>query len=154
MSRPPWMGNFSVFIATAGPIGYMPIAPGTWGSGLAVIIWWFGMKYLPLPTYIIVLLLITALSIWSSSKAEKTLGHDSGHIVIDEIAGQLTALILAPHSILYGVLGFFIFRLFDIWKPYPIYSSQKLPSGWGATIDDILAGIDTAIVLIIISYFI
>ena len=154
MSRPRWIRNFPAFIATAGPVGFMPIAPGTWGSALAVLIWWFGIKDLPISSYLIVLFLITAISIWSSTKAEKSLGHDSGHIVIDEFAGQLTALIVCPHSILFGVLGFFIFRLFDIWKPYPIYSSQKLPSGWGVTIDDILAGIYTAIALFFISLII
>jgi len=152
MTRYPWMRNFSVFIATAGPVGYLPIAPGTWGSGLAILFWWFAMRNLPITGYLLILFIITAAAVWSSTQAEKSLGHDSGHIVIDEIAGQLTGLLICPRSISFAVLGFFIFRLFDIWKPEPINASQKLPQGWGVVTDDILAGIYTAVVLIIISF--
>ncbi len=147
-----WSDSFPVFIATFGPVGYLPIAPGTWGSGAAILIWWFAMRPLPVLYYLIILLLLTAVAVWSSSQAEKTLGHDSGHIVIDEVVGQLIALVICPRSILFAVSGFFIFRLFDIWKPAPINSSQNLSSGWGVVMDDLLAGIYTAIVLFIIAY--
>ena len=110
------------------------------------------MMNLTITIYLVLLTIITATAVWSSSKAEKVLGRDSGHIVIDEVAGQLSALVICPQTVAFAVLGFFIFRLFDIWKPYPIYSSQKLPAGWGVVIDDILAGIYTAVVLIIISF--
>jgi len=152
MSRPRWLVSFPTFIATAGPVGFIPIAPGTWGSGLAVLIWWFWLRSLPLTYNIVLLILVTVVAIWSASRAEITLGHDSGHIVIDEVAGQLVALLICPKTFFFAVLGFFIFRLFDIWKPEPIYSSQKLPKGWGVVIDDIIAGLYTAIALFGISY--
>ena len=107
MIRSGCTGNFSTFIATVGPVGYLPIAPGTWGSGFAILVWWFAMMNLTITIYLVLLTIITATAVWSSSKAEKVLGRDSGHIVIDEVAGQLSALVICPQTVAFAVLGFF-----------------------------------------------
>ncbi|MFH0765246.1 MAG: phosphatidylglycerophosphatase A [Calditrichota bacterium] len=142
-------------IATLGPVGYMPIAPGTWGSAVAAALWWWGLAYLPPFLYIsFLVLLVFPMAVWSADKTERRLGKDAHPIVIDEVLGQWIALIgierrLAP------VLGaFFLFRLFDIWKPYPIDRSQRLKGGWGVVLDDVLAGIYAGILLHLLVWFI
>lgn len=87
------------------------------------------------------------LGVYSSTKAEKTMGHDNGHIVIDEVLGFWVAMYLFPPTLYYIIFGFLLFRLFDIVKPYPINKLQNLPKGWGVMVDDLLAGVYTAIVL-------
>jgi len=134
--------NLRVVIATFGPIGRLPLAPGTWGSGVAVLIWWFFLSALNPFIFWAIILLITGLAIWSSDHAERVLDKkDPGVIVIDEVVGQWLTLALVPRQIGYVLIGFVIFRIFDIVKPFPINRSQRLPGGWGIVLDDILAGI-------------
>lgn len=92
------------------------------------------------------------LGVYSSTKAEKTMGHDNGHIVIDEVVGYWFALYLFQPSWHYIVFGFILFRFFDIAKPYPINKLQKLPQGWGVMVDDLMAGVYTAVVLFLIDF--
>ncbi len=139
-------------VATLGPVGYLPIAPGTWGSGVAVVIWWFGLSDLNHTGYWLLILAVTALALWSSHRAERSLGRDARPIVIDELVGQWTALAACPIKLLPVVLAFFLFRGFDIWKPFPVRSSQRLPGGWGVVADDILAGGYAALVMLIIRW--
>ena len=131
----------------------MPIAPGTWGSALAIPIfvlfspvefWQFGLS----------LVALFFLGIWAAELAERDFGcKDDGRIVIDEVVGQL--LTLSPLIILGSsrspfalVTGFVLFRCFDIWKPGPVrWSERSFPGGVGVMIDDVMAGILAAIVL-------
>lgn len=140
-------------IATLGHVGWLPIAPGTWGSGVAVVIWWLLLANQGLTVQVSVIVPIAVIAVWSSGVAEKTLGHDAKQIVIDEVAGQWIALVVCSGIVQFG-LAFILFRLFDVWKPFPINKSQNLPGGWGIVIDDILAGGLAAIALSIIKRYI
>jgi phosphatidylglycerophosphatase A len=85
------------------------------------------------------------ISAWSAGAAEKHFGHDARRIVIDEWAGMFFALILVPYSWLNYGLAFFAFRAFDVVKLFPAAQAEKLPGGWGVTMDDIVAGIQANI---------
>lgn len=94
---------------------------------------------------------VAGLAVWCSGIAEKSLGHDAKPIVIDEVAGQWITLIAAQHNMFLIITGFFLFRLMDIWKPFPANLSQKLPGGWGVVADDVIAGGYAAVVLLIVN---
>lgn len=136
-------------IATLGPIGYLPKAPGTWGSGAGVLVW-VGLSRLPLMAQAAALLGLTALAVVSAHKAEPILGRDAHPIVIDEAAGQALTLLIVPKIWWSVILAFFFFRLFDVWKPFPVGLSQRLPGGWGVVADDILAGLYAALAITLI----
>lgn len=137
--------ELNTFIATFFGIGFLPKMPGTWGSLAAL-----GL-YLMLPAALFMgktlllsiplLIVLCLVSVYFSGKAEKYLGHDSPHIVIDEVCGYFVAVMFLPHNWLIGVYAFVFFRVFDIAKPYPIGKSQNIPRGWGVVIDDVLAGV-------------
>jgi phosphatidylglycerophosphatase A len=89
----------------------------------------------------------TAISVWAAGEAERVLGHDAGPIVIDEVIGQTLALLFVPHHVLAFVAAFFLFRLFDIWKPLGAYQAQSLPGGFGIVADDMIAGLTTMLAM-------
>jgi phosphatidylglycerophosphatase A len=160
-------------LATWG-VGFMPVAPGTFGSIVGVLIFllerWASLKALAFAAkhgwsgqlltalriafMLLILAIITAVGTWAASRIEKLVGRkDPGIVIVDEIAGQLIALIFLPiNASLWLVLaGFLLFRLFDIWKPYPIRRLESLGAGLGIMADDILAGIYAAILLSLIT---
>ena len=119
--------------------GYAPVASGTVGSFVTVVAIWL----LPLtPLRIAVaLVVVTLIGIWAGSRVERLLGKkDPGVIVIDEVAGMLLSVILLPPTIPVLVTAFLLFRLFDIWKPFPARESQALRGGAGVMVDDLIAG--------------
>ena len=130
------------YIATLGFIGHLPCAPGTFGSfaGLLVI-----MMSRPSDAALLISFLpLLVLGIWSSHSAEKVLGKDSGHIVIDELCGYLVSVLFIPKSAGYLVAAFILFRAFDILKPPPIRRIERtVPGGAGIMLDDVLAGVYT-----------
>lgn len=139
-------------IATGAGAGFAPIAPGTFGSmeGVGIYLAIIAFPIAPQTHMALVLgagLLSFAVGVWASNRACKITGlKDPGEIVIDEVSGQLialTPLALAP-SLAGAVLAFLLFRLFDIFKPYPIRKLEQLPSGLGVVSDDALAGVYTA----------
>jgi phosphatidylglycerophosphatase A len=132
---------FTKMLASAGFAGYCPIAPGTAGSLLAVLIWWLVPPFLWLRVLLLVISLI--LGIWSATEAEKKWGHDNGRIVIDEVAGMWITLLFLPKVFLVYLIAFLLFRAMDIIKPLGARQIQKLPGGWGVVADDVLAGIYT-----------
>lgn len=132
--------------------GYSPIAPATAGSAVFCLIFWFVPSALTWPGILLILPAFFA-GVWLSSRAENEFGHDGGPIVIDELIGQWITLIAVPHTYTGFVVGFFLFRLLDIWKPLGIRSSQKAPAGWGVMLDDLLAGILGAVILLIARLF-
>ena len=190
--------SFALFIATAAGIGYLPKAPGTWGSlaGMlpAVLPWWiffavnaalgYGVGLGPVTfsraTFTIdpflfynlaLLLVIAAVGIWAAGRAALYWKQkDPQRVVIDEVSGQHLALLfgcllpvsgivaatrwtgiplglLTVHTPLnwkYLLLGFILFRVFDIWKPFPVRQAESLPGGWGIMADDWIAGIYAA----------
>ncbi len=131
-------------LATLGFVGHMPKAPGTWGSLAAVILApWFFIPF-SLMTKIIILLAIFFLGSLACTSAEKTFGRkDPKQAIIDEVLGQwVTFLLITSSSFLALTLGFFLFRLFDIFKPFPVRQSENwLPGGYSVMLDDLLAGI-------------
>lgn len=143
-------------IATCG-VGYLPIAPGTWGSlvgvGIYLVLLAF-LRFSPWAVFIAVeLVLITAITLlgfWAASRTEKLLGRkDPGKVVIDEVAGQLIALLPIVPGFDPGwvsiIAAFLLFRLFDIIKPYPARRLEKLESGLGIMSDDLVAGAYAAV---------
>lgn len=140
------MKSLAKIVATVGYVGYAPIAPGTAASGAAAILLWLIPGMEPVTSIAIVLVLITA-GIWASSQAEYIYGPDASKIVIDEFAGYFLAVLLLPKTWLLLLLGFFIFRFFDIFKPYPLRRAEKLKGGFGVMADDLMAGIYTNIIL-------
>jgi phosphatidylglycerophosphatase A len=186
--------HISFLVATWFGLGYLPKAPGTWGSigGLAVVllivdsrpfvrlfvddIYLHGHRF---PVYGVAMalccLLFACVGVWSSSTAAAFSGKkDPQFIVIDEVSGQMLTLFLGASAAfpLDGVMhlrhglgfllivqapialvGFLLFRLFDIWKPFPIRRLEKLPGGWGIMADDWMAGIYAAILLRLALHF-
>ena len=129
-------------VATFFYLGKLPIAPGTWGSMGALILWLF----LPVTpsVHLSVILLLFVLGVYSSHKIAKYMQvHDPSEVVIDEAVGMGISLFMLPHSYGLYLLAFIVFRIFDILKPSFIYKVQNLPGGWGIMLDDVLAGLFT-----------
>lgn len=161
---------FALAIATCG-VGYFPIAPGTLGALVGVGLYltiWSGLDQLltsralanrlttvhvftPLMAFmLLVILVVTLIGIWAASRTEKVQQKkDPSIVVIDEVAGQMIALLSGPFWIQtwWSILtAFILFRLFDIWKPYPVRRLEGLESGLGIMADDVLAGVYALIV--------
>lgn len=133
-------------------LGHFPIAPGTAGTLGAIPLYYLMVTYLNGMQYIIFLLLLTALAIVVSSKAEKIYKkEDPGEVVIDEVVGFLVTMAFITPTILNIALGFFIFRALDILKPFPCRRLEKLHGGYGIVMDDVAAGVWSNVLLIIIS---
>ncbi len=143
------------FLATGFYTGYTPIAPGTAGSLIGVIIY-LGMYRLSWLPYLLILIALAFFGIWISNKAtiyffkEK----DSKRIVIDEIVGFLIAMFLIPLRFKFIVVVFLVFRVIDILKPFPLRRLEKLPGGWGVMCDDLLAGVYANLIMQIIRQFV
>jgi len=143
------------YFSTVVKIGYLPIAPGTWGSLAALAFWYLILPPISSNTFIVLIVVIFVLGIYTSSITEGVLEKkDPSAIVIDEWVGQWIALVFLPKSLVWGVVAFALFRLFDIWKPYPISKLDNIKGGWGIMLDDVLAGIYALIGLQILRYFI
>lgn len=127
-------------VATGLYSGYMRPFSGTWGTIPAWALAFFLLKG-NLPAIIIVTLVVFVLSVWSATEAEKMFGHDSKNIVIDEWAGMLVTLIAVPYGLNNYIVAFIMFRVFDVIKIPPAAQFEKLPGGWGVTMDDIAAGV-------------
>lgn len=158
--------KFYKFIATGFGIGYSKFAPGTMGALLALMIWLaysipLGLEGTPSSgigiTHIITFILIIVFSILgtiSAYKVESIWGKDPSKVVVDEMVGVWIPLLCASYNIWYSyVFAFLLFRFFDIYKPLGIRKAERLNGGVGVMMDDILAGIYSLIILIIISYF-
>ena len=137
------------WIASGFGVGLVPRAPGTFGSLAALLPWWLWLRPLPLPIYLGVLLAAFALGVWAGGWViAKTRVEDPGVVVWDEFIGQWIALLLAPTGLWWIVGWFVLFRLFDIWKPWPVrWADRKLHGGFGAMADDVLAGLYALAVL-------
>ncbi|MDD5772825.1 MAG: phosphatidylglycerophosphatase A [bacterium] len=134
-------------------VGYSPVAPGTLGTLIGIPLY-FILSLKGPKIYIIFTTLFIILGIEISSLAETIFDeHDSPKIIIDEIAGFLITMLFIPLNIKFIFFGFTLFRIFDIWKPFPISYLQKFPGGTGIMADDILAGIYSNFILQIINHF-
>jgi phosphatidylglycerophosphatase A len=163
-------------IATCG-VGYIPIAPGTWGSAVGVLLYlllrWLMLNpvraSLPANSFVlfdpglvfvavelIVITLVTLIGIWAASRAERIFQKkDPNQVVIDEVAGQLIALLPIPLWVmgpwrLFILVAFLLFRAFDIIKPYPVRRLEALESGLGIVLDDVAAAAYAALLVSIV----
>lgn len=136
------------FLAFGFGSGVVPVAPGTFGTVAAIPLYWL-MQGLTLPVYIAITGLVTLVGIWLCDVACRDTGvHDNPGVVWDEIAGYLITMIAAPQGWLWTVWGFLLFRLFDIWKPWPIrWFDRRVDGGFGVMLDDVLAAVYAWLVL-------
>ena len=136
-------------MATVGGAGYSPVASGTVGSFVTLIALWL----IPFTTraLLVTLTVVTLVGIWAGSRVERAIdAKDPGIIVIDEVAGMIVSVLFLPRTIPVLVTAFLLFRLFDIWKPFPARQFQELHGGLGVMLDDLIAGA-YALALLVIS---
>jgi len=148
------LNKFFLFLATGFGVGYSPVAPGTLGTLIAIPVYYF-LSEIPSPLYEITLIGFFFLSVWVSENAERLFGKkDDQRIVIDEIIGFLITMLWVPKTIRFVMIGFFLFRFFDILKPFPIRRLEKrFKGGFGVVLDDVAAGVYANVVLQIVSYY-
>jgi phosphatidylglycerophosphatase A len=137
--------TLAVVLATFFGCGYFPWGPGTIGSlagiGIAALLHFNGG--LGRPALLILILLVLAPAIWAATQTERILGReDPGLVVVDEVLGQWVTLLGAAIRDWKTLLAaFLLFRIFDIWKPWPVKKFEKLPEGFGIIADDVVAGL-------------
>jgi phosphatidylglycerophosphatase A len=134
--------RLAVFVATVGYCGYFPIAPGTVGSAAGLLfyalVWWTGS---PLVEAALIVAVFAA-GTWAGTTAERFFGGiDPGPVVIDEVLGMLVTLAFIPAGWVAVIAGFFLFRIFDIIKPFPARSLERLHGGLGVMADDAMAAV-------------
>jgi phosphatidylglycerophosphatase A len=148
-----WVG---VAIGTAGGAGFAPKAPGTAGSLVGVLIYLIIEAVHAGAYYPHAIIFFFIVGTWASSRVERLYGHDSQRIVIDEVVGQMITFGLFAGryqlSAIYIALGFGLFRLFDIVKPFPVRRLERLPGGLGVVADDVGAGLYALAALALIRY--
>ncbi|NDQ58546.1 MAG: phosphatidylglycerophosphatase A [Acidipila sp.] len=159
-------GRFSVLLATGLGLGCLPMAPGTWGSLLSLALYFLLERSIPrlgssfghdwpagsagfLAVQLLFNGLVAIVGVWTSDSAADYFGEpDPGRVVIDEISGQQIVFIgLAPVGWKVMLAGFVLFRLFDIWKPFPARQAESLPGGWGIMTDDWFAALYALLIL-------
>ena len=128
--------------------GTAPKAPGTWGTLAAVLIYW-PLSQLSPEHYLLMLLVTSVMGIYICGQTARDLGvHDHGSIVWDEFVGFWITMFAAPVGWVWVVVGFVLFRFFDIIKPWPIsWIDKKITGGFGIMLDDVIAGVMAALVL-------
>lgn len=141
------------FIAFGFGSGLVPFAPGTFGTLLAIP-FYLCLRSLSLPAYLLFVIAFIAFSSWLCDYiSEQTKTHDHPGMCIDEFAGFFVTMINAPAGILWIILGFALFRLFDIWKPWPIrYLDEHLHGGFGMVFDDVVAGLFGFVIIQLLYY--
>ena len=172
--KPSGIVDYVALSLTTFGVGYLPLAPGTWGSMVGVAIylafeWMLANIAVSIygtgtsssePFYAstrfavgLLLALFCILGIWAAGRSTSLLGNlDPSEAVVDEVMGQLIVFLFIPFTFSWKLVfaGFILFRVFDIWKPYPIRSLENLPAGLGVCADDIVAGVYGGIVLSLI----
>ena len=145
---PPWSWDPLQLLALGFGSGRAPVAPGTFGTLVGVLLYLPLAGLSPLP-YLAITAALFVVGIPICGYAAKQFGvHDHGAIVWDEIVGYLVTMAFAPAGWLWIAIGFILFRLFDIWKPWPIgWLDRRVSGGLGIMVDDLLAGIYAAAVL-------
>jgi phosphatidylglycerophosphatase A len=132
--------------ATALGVGYVPFAPGTFGSAVGLLVWWA----LPSSTSVhaLAIVVLFAIGSWSGTVAERHFGRaDPSHVVLDEVVGMLITLFFNPVGWAGAMVGFFLFRIADIIKPFPANRLERLPGGVGIMADDAMAAVYANIAL-------
>ncbi len=136
------MARLALAIASAGHTGFFPIAPGTVGSAIGLVVWGAARASgAGLWMELVIAVLLLATGVWAATLAEGQLGTtDPGPVVIDEVMGMYVTMVAAPFSWRAALAGFLLFRVFDIVKPPPARQLERLHAGWGIMLDDLAAG--------------
>lgn len=123
--------------------GTAPYAPGTFGTLAAVPLYWAMASGLSAAAYAVVVVAMFVFGVWLCDRTERDIGvHDHSGIVWDEFVGYLVTMWLLPLTWGWAIAGFFAFRLFDIWKPWPVRQAERrFGGGFGNMVDDLLAGV-------------
>lgn len=134
--------RLALLLATFGYVGYCPIAPGTAGSAAALVLY-AALRWVASPVLdVAVILALFAVGCWSGSVAEAHFGRtDPGYVVLDEVIGMLLTLLFVPVTWTGALVGFLLFRFFDIVKPFPARRCERLHGGLGIMADDAVAGV-------------
>jgi phosphatidylglycerophosphatase A len=137
------MSRLGVFVATCGYLGYVPIAPGTFGSAAGLALFLAVQRSGSVTVELATIAVLFVIGIWSGTVAEHHFGGvDPGPIVLDEVVGMLITLALLPPVTLTGaIVGFLVFRVLDVIKPWPSGGFEKLPGGLGVMADDGMAAV-------------
>jgi phosphatidylglycerophosphatase A len=151
--------RLSWLVATFFGIGHLQPGSGTWAAAVTIALWWAASMWLPsawlVPAAIGISALVTLIGIPPSTVVAHESGiKDPGFVVIDEVAGQMIALIAVPVNWKYMLAGFILFRSFDIVKPFPLRRLEALPGGTGIMMDDVGAGLYALALLQIWLHFI
>jgi len=136
------VNRLAVIISTFGFVGFFPVAPGTAGSFAALALYallrWIGAPVVEG----LAILAVFVIGVWAATRTEIALGTtDPGPVVIDEVLGMLMTLAWMPLSLTGVAVGFVLFRIFDVIKPYPARRLEDAPGGWGIMLDDAMAGV-------------
>ncbi|MBI2082597.1 MAG: phosphatidylglycerophosphatase A [Deltaproteobacteria bacterium] len=148
------MKRLILFFATGFGSGSLPYAPGTFGSLVGVLLYLL-IKDLSYFSYLAALIAFSFFAAWVSAEAARQLGKkDPSEVVIDEVAGLCVTMAFVPFSWLHLIVGFALFRIFDVWKPYPCRLIQdRVSGGWGIVGDDLMAGVYANLILRIFNFF-
>ncbi len=147
--------RFAIAVATAGGAGLVPKLPGTIGSLVGVLIYLLLYGYGFRNIYLGLLAILIPVSVWAAGHVEEIYGKDASRIAIDEVVGQMITLGFVVRSgttalLMSAILGFLLFRFFDILKPFPIRRLEGLPRGVGVVADDIGAGVYAFLTLVVL----
>ncbi|MGH9452412.1 MAG: phosphatidylglycerophosphatase A family protein [Terriglobia bacterium] len=147
----------AVRIATCWPVGFLPVAPGTGGAAIGVLLVYVLSRLIAVNWNFRAALGASVvgiffLGVWTAGKSEAYFGtEDPGHVVIDEVVGQMVAFLAGPHVGWKWLLGgFVLFRFFDVIKPFPARRAEHLRAGWGIVTDDVIAGAYAAIAMFLL----
>lgn len=146
--------RFARMVASVGGIGYAPAMPGTWGSAAALPAAWGLTTLGGVPLLAAATLIVFCLGVWASGVAVRESGtEDPGWIVIDEVAAMWLVLLVVPPNIDLYAIAFVLFRIADIWKPWPAsWADRVLEGGTGVMVDDLFAAVWAALALIVFRY--
>jgi len=150
--------TWATLVATFFGAGRLQPGPGTWGSLAAVLLWWLLSRWIvpswQIPAAVVLAVVAVAAGIPAATLVARALGrHDPSCVVIDEVAGQLITLTASPVSWKSLLLGFILFRGFDIVKPPPVRNLEQLPDGWGIVLDDVAAGLYGLAIMQLVLHF-
>jgi len=149
------MRRLGVFLATCGYIGYIPFAPGTFGSAAGLALFILLRRTGSIAVELGAIVLLFAIGVWSASEAEQHFGKvDPGHVVLDEVVGMLITLALVPVNLSGAIVGFLLFRVLDVVKPWPSGRFEALPGGLGVMADDGMAAVYGNLVMRALMYFV
>ena len=136
-----YLKKIAWLIGTGAGVGLVPVAPGTFGTAAALLAYYV----VPVPStsliFLSVILIGLIVGIWATSILSTDDNPDPSKVVWDEYVGLWITCFLLPKTLAWAICSFFIFRIFDIAKPWPIRRIESFPKGWGIMLDDVLAGI-------------